>query len=495
MEARKIKYLCIAFFLSLSAYAQESVSLDLSKAIDMATANSLDMAQYVNDYRMATWQYRIYEAGRLPSVSFNLAPQYYRYITKRYDSNDNTDVYREQQTFNFSTGLGATQTFEPLGGTFYLNTSLDYLRNLGESNYTQYSTVPFKLGYRQDLLGYNALKWEKRIEPLKLEKAKKMLVYNREQVAERVTGYFFDLAMAQADYELALDNCSNADSLYIIGERKQKIASISQADLLTLKLDKINAHNSLRNAETLRRNAMKVLADYIGMDKMDSIYVVIPSSHADILVDMQEAVARMYQNNPSVLANRQTELEAEQTLDKIKKESAFSASVDASVGFNQVANQFSAAYRHPLQQDLVSVSLSIPLLDWGVRKGNKRVAQLSLDNSKVARRQNEQELEEELLSVIGDFHIQLDLIASAEEAVRLADLAYQQNKQRFIIGKVDVNSVTLALNRQQEARKNYISALQNYWQDYYKIRRMTLFDFQRKVNLTDEFNFEKCNSR
>ena len=68
---------------------------------------------------------------------------------------------------------------------------------------------------------------------------------------------------------------------------------------------------------------------------------------------------------------------------------------------------------------------------------------------------------------MNDFNIQQSLIASAEEAL---DLAVNRHTSRHAnvlsIGKADVNSLTLSLNRQQEAQKNYISALQNYWLNY-----------------------------
>ena len=62
---------------------------------------------------------------------------------------------------------------------------------------------------------------------------------------------------------------------------------------------------------------------------------------------------------------------------------------------------------------------------------------------------------------VSDFNIQQQLIASAEEALDLSILAYNETKQRFIIGKADINSLTLSLNRQQQAQRNFISALQN----------------------------------
>lgn len=50
--------------------------------------------------------------------------------------------------------------------------------------------------------------------------------------------------------------------------------------------------------------------------------------------------------------------------------------------------------------------------------------------------------------------------------------------------------LTLSLNRQQEAQKNYIQALQNYWLNYYKIRKLTLHDFESGMSLSDRFDFD-----
>lgn len=106
------------------------------------------------------------------------------------------------------------------------------------------------------------------------------------------------------------------------------------------------------------------------------------------------------------------------------------------------------------------------------------MARNNLNVVRIAARQEELSVEEEVIMTVNDFNIQQSLIASAEEALDLAVMAYEQTRQRFIIGKADVNSLTLSLNRQQEAQKNYISALQNYWLNYYKIRKLTLHDFE-----------------
>ena len=489
----KLRIVNICILLALCAtglQAQRSLRLSLQHTIRMANDSSLSAFRYQNMYLSGYWEYRSYKAARLPSLTLNITPApYYRYITQRYDSEQDLDVYREQQMYSANAGLSIEQNFDLLGGTFYIDTELDYMRNFGATKSTQFSTVPFRIGYSQNLLGYNAFRWDRKIEPLKYEKVKRQFIYNTEEVSEEAVNYFFSLAMAQAEYQLAADNVTTTDTLYAIGQQRQKIASISQADLLTLKLDKVNARNTLRNAEISLKRAMSALATFLNLDKNTRIELDLPSRPRAITVSADEALALAKENNPTYLEQRQNVLEAEQNVDKTRKESMFNASFNASVGFNQVANNLGAAYKNLLQQDLVSFSVSIPLVDWGVRKGKYNMAKNNLNVVKIAARQEEITLEEDVLMTVSDFNVQQELIASAEEALDLAELAYDETRKRFIIGKADISSLTLALNRQQEAQKNYITALQNYWLSYYKIRKLTLYDFDSGFSLSERFDF------
>ena len=180
-------------------------------------------------------------------------------------------------------------------------------------------------------------------------------------------------------------------------------------------------------------------------------------------------MAHLY--NPKYAELRQRRLESVQNLQYTKRSSAFNAQIDASIGFNQVADNFSDAYKKPLHQELVSVSVSIPLIDWCIRKGkvNKAKSDLAL--------------------AVNDFNIQGKLIKAAHEARDIASVAYQQIQRRFMIGKTDVNSLLLARSRQDDAQRNYITALRNYWTVYYHIQSLTLYNFEHDISLYDQFNF------
>ncbi len=478
---------CLLFTGSLSA----QLTLTLEKTIEIAADSSLEAFRSKNMYLAGYWEYRTYKAGRLPSLTLNLTPaQYYRDITRRYDSEKDIDVYRKQQSYYAYGGLSIEQNFDLLGGSFFLDTDLGYMRNFGDNTYSQFTSVPIRLGYSQSLLGYNPFKWERKIEPLKFDKVKKEFLYNMENINEEASRYFFELAMAQAEYDLAKENVASSDTLYRTGLQRHKIASITQADLLTLKLDAVNAKNTLQNKENVLKRAMFNLASYLNFDKNTEIRLQLPKRPGNMIISVDEAINYARENNPSFLELRQKILEAEQLVDKTKKEAMFNASVKASIGFNQVADNFKDAYHNPLQQDIVAVSVSIPIVDWGVRKGKHNIAKNTLNVTQISARQDELTIEEDIIMTISEFNIQQNLIISAEEALDLAQMAYAETKQRFIIGKADINSLTLSLNRQQEAQRNYISALSDYWVKYYKIRRLTLHDFEAGTSLSNLFDYK-----
>lgn len=476
----KIFSFFIAALLSVgSVQGAERITLSLERAVRMANDSSLAAFRYQNLYASSYWQWRTFKANRLPSLSLDVMPaQYNRYITQRYNYDEDIDVFRSQQIYMASAGLTLAQNIDFLGGSFYVESDLEYMRNFGSYRSNQFSSVPVRMGYRQSLIGFNQFKWEKRIEPVKYEKAKREFLYNMESVSEQVVSYFFALALAQSEYQLALDNLVSCDTLYTIGERRFKIASISQADLLTLKLDKVNAENTLENARISIKRARFALASFLGLDTDTEIEVSMPATPRVLDIPLDMAIEYARANNPTLLGHRQTVLEANRDLSRAKAEARFNASVNASVGFNQVANKIADAYRNPLRQDLVSVSVSIPLVDWGVRKGKVNTAHNTLNVAKIAARQEELTVDQDVTMTVNDFATQQRLVSSAIEALDLAELAYSQTRQRFIIGKADINSLTLAHNRQQDASKNYINSLQNYWLSYYKIRRLTLFDFE-----------------
>jgi len=485
MRIRKILLIAAAALCTLTAGAQRQVRLDILRTMELATDSSLSSDRYRSVYDQAKWNYEAYLATRKPQISLVSTPlEYDHYMVQRYLSDEDRDVYRQQRKLYSSASVQATQDIEALGGTLYGNAGVSFLRSFGAYNESQFSTVPILVGYKQELLGFNSLKWNKLLEPLKMQAAEKQFAYEQEEAATVAAEKFFDLALAQENHNIAKDYLASCDTLYAIGKRKFYIASISKAELLILDIDRTNAQNNLINTQISLRQAMQDLALWLKMDENTQIELIIPKAMMNLRIDPVEAVNKAQENNPTYITDRQAIVSAHKDLAKAKVERRWNASVDVKAGLNQVDNNLWYAIGHPLLQDYASISLTIPLLDWGAGKYKQLAAESALENTLTTARQNSETLELKVRQYVSDFNQRQTLVENTMKTQATAEEAYNATLQRFASGKASVSDITIAQNRWQMARQNYVNALKNYWLAYYELRKVTLYDFIAHKTIT-----------
>ena len=277
----------------LTASAQQKVVLDLDRTVRLATDSSLSVQKYQNVFYASQHRYLSWMASRKPQLLLESTPvKYERYMTQRYISYEDIDEYRQQRLLYSQAGINATQTMEPWGGQFYGTTQLGFTRTFGDQNQNQFMTIPISVGYKQDLLFYNPLKWARRIEPLKMARAEKELLYGIESTSEKAVEKFFALALAQDMVQMAMESLASSDTIYAIAQRRYKISSISKAELSILELEKTNATTALANARIARKRAVQDLATYLGMDRRTEIELVIPSVVGTLHIEADEEPVR-----------------------------------------------------------------------------------------------------------------------------------------------------------------------------------------------------------
>lgn len=482
---RRLFFIVTLTAATLGVSAQRKVTLDLNRTVALATDSSLTAEKYRSILDTYRFSFLAWQASRKPQITLDATPlQYEQYMVQRYISDEDRDTYREQQMLYSEAAVGMTQDIEALGGTLYASTGLGFLHTFGgDTNYDQFSTVPIKVGYRQDLLGFNALKWSKRLEPLKLKKAEKAYAYNLESTAAEAVDLFFQLALAQDQLRMAEENLQTCDTIYAIGCRRFKIASISKAELSILDLQRTNATNTMENAKILRDKASKQLATFLGMERDTDIELIIPTNHSPVKVDAEEALRYARENNPAFIETRQAVEEARMEMEKAKVERRLSLNIDASIGLNQVADKFWDAYRSPLRQEKAMVTLSVPLKDWGKRKNNYLQAQSRLSTAEKELSEATRDTELDVVTSVDDYNKRHDLTANSRKSLNIAQEAYDAMLTRFIKGQATVNDLSLAQNYWQTARQNYTQSLQNYWTAFYRLRQLTLYDFNKRKTI------------
>ncbi|PRY95877.1 TolC family protein [Marinilabilia salmonicolor] len=463
----------------------------LDDVIDLAHEQSLYSFRSKNMYLARYWEFRSYKADRLPILSLEATPvDYDRSVVNRFDSETGTEYFSQRSYFTSDASLSLRQNVPFTGGVFDVTSSLSRSQNLDDEDDIQYASVPVSVGFSQPLNGYNRFRWESRIEPLKFEKAKRDYLQSLEGLAIQATDYFFGQVTAEINLKIAETNYSNADTLYNIGKGRFEIGTVTQDELLDLELSLLNASMEVTRAKVNLRQSRAELSSFLGLEDNVVIECEIPDEIPELKIDPEKAMTLAIENNPDILDFQQRMLEAEQSIARARSESGLNANVRANFGINKNADEVGVAYGSPFaDQQQLRVSLSIPLLDWGLRKGQIQMARSNRDVTEATVKQERIDFEQELFIQIMEFNMQEKQVEISAKADTIAQRGYDVTKQRFLIDKVDVIKLNSARNSLDAARRNYISSLRQYWRSYYQMRQYTLYDFVDNQPLMQELDY------
>jgi outer membrane protein TolC len=480
----------IVCFLFLSQiHAQEKLYLTLDDVIQIASQQSLDAFKNENMYLANYWQFRYFKADRLPSLLMDATlMDFNRSMQKVYNYEENRDEFIERQDINSALALRLNQNVGFTGGQLFAQSSLAMTQKLGDENSSSYSSVPFSVGYSQSINGYNRLKWTAKIEPIRFERAKKTFIQAKEELALKANRLFFNLVDAQIDVGIEETNLANADTLYTIGKGRFQVGTVTQDELLNLELRYMNSSLALTRAKLELERAKAQLNSFLSFEKDANVECIIPDYNPLLQIAPDEAIYHALENNPEILNQKQRLLEEDRRVNQAKSETGVSGTVFALFGLNQNASEISNVYRDPSDRQQFRAGVTLPILDWGSRRGQLAMARSNREVERISINQEKIDFEQNVTLNVMEFNLQGNQVLNTAKADTIAQMQYDVTQQRFLIGKVDVTKLNLARNDREQARRAYINSLRSFWNYYFSIRRLTLYDFEKNVSLSEDFD-------
>ncbi len=467
--------------------SQRVMNLTLEEVVEIAKEQAPQAILAQHRFRASYWQHRSYRAEFLPGLSLSgTVPNFNRSITT-YTLPDGSDRFIERNIINTLASVSLNQNLGLTGGQVFMSSELQRVDNL-DIDSTSYRTTPVNIGFRQSLSGYNAYRWQREIEPLRFEEAKRNYISSIENVSFQAVNLFFDLALAQVNLEIAQLNYSNTDTLYRIAQGRYNIGTIPENQLLQMELSYLNAGTALNEA-TLDLEVRKFrLRSFLGYNETVDIELTVdpevPFIRPDLGIAMQEAL----NNNPEILQYERQLLEADRDVARARAERGFNADLFAVYGLTSSAPEFTDAYRDPQVSQRLQIGIQIPIVDWGLGRGRYRMAESSQEVVRTQVEQSRIDFEQNVYLEVMQFNMQYDQLDIAAKADTIAQQRYNVTRERFLIGRIDVRDLNDAQREQDVARRGYISALRDYWRNYYNLRRVTLYDFERDTPLTEDFD-------
>lgn len=468
--------------------AQELKRLTLDDVIRLSEEQSPNALMARHRFRASYWQYRTFVAQYRPSLTLSgTTPDYTTAYSRVWDSGTNQWRYISSNILQNIGSLSLTQNIGFTGGTISLQSDLT-LENDFEDNTNNYITAPISIRFVQPLFRYNSLKWEKRIAPLEYEEAKKNYLMSIENVHLQAVQYFFSLALAQINKQIAELNYSNADTLWKMSQGRYNLGTIAEDEMLEMQLSWLNTEIARKEADMNLRDREIRLRSFLGFNENVKVELILPSEIPDLQVDPQEVLELAHINNPEMISQQLNLLNAQSSVAQAKAEKGLNANLTASFGTRDQDPIFRQAYQDANQQQTIRLGISIPILDWGLGRGRYQMARSSLQLAQVTSQQQRSDFDANLILDVEQFNLQAEQVLTAAKSDTVAQRMFEVAYERFRIGKISVLELNNADTKKDSNRRAYVQALQNYWNYYYNIRSLALFDFVSRKPLETDYD-------
>lgn len=460
--------------------------ITLDEAITLARVQSVNAAVALNELKTAYWEYRTFRANLLPEVNLSATVPSYSKSYNSYQQSDGSYTFVRNNFMQMSGELSIDQNIWLTGGTLSLNTSLDFMKQLDGFKDERYMSVPIALTLNQPIFGVNTFKWNRRIEPVRYAEAKANFLSETEEVTMTTINYFFNLLLAKENVNIAKQNLENAEKLYEVAKAKRKMGQISENDVLQLKLNVLNAQSNLTDYESSLKSNMFQLRSFLALSEDEELEPILPDTLPSMIVNYQDALDKALTNNSFAHNIRRRQLEADYEVAKAKG-NLRQISLFAQVGFTGTDQNFRGAYDPLKDNQIVEVGFRIPLLDWGKRRGQVKVAKSNREVIQSRLQKETMDFNQNLFILVEQFNNQRAQLDIADEADQIAQRRYKTNVETFMIGRISTLDLNDAQVSKDQARQKHINELFYYWYYYYQLRSLTLWDFEKNTNIDADF--------
>jgi len=271
---------------------------------------------------------------------------------------------------------------------------------------------------------------------------------------------------------------------YEVSKNKVDAGISAREEMFQAELNLATTKSDFENKQVTLENAKDDFKLLIGMSLYDDL-LVIPNIAVDtVAVDIAFAIDQGLANRME-LRQREISIETSQfDLIQTKALNEFRGSLGLSLGLFGDNEKFGKVYDVPTDNETVSLSLTIPLWDWGERKSRIKATEATIESAKIT-------LEEEhnniILGVRKVYRNLLNLqnqIEIARQSVTNAQLTYDLNLEKYKNGDLTGMDLNIYQNQLSEKQLSFTNSLISYKLELLNLKIQTLYDFEKKVQVT-----------
>ena len=480
---RRVIHIVIFLTCTYTTFSQDTLRLTLQQVVDLSKSRSIASRQAATVKETKYWEWRTYRSNYQPQLSLSGTLPGYSKTFAQVLQPDGSIRFQPVRNDNSSLNLSFSQTIGATGGTIFGTTQLQRFNDFDRKN-VLYNGVPYAIGFNQPLWQFNSLRWDKRIEPLKFTESKQAFIESMEQVSISASGYFFDLLLAQVNLQVSETNMLNTRNILRIAHEKLELGKTSKNEILQLQLEELKAKKAVGIARRDMQIAVLNLRSYAGLSALENITLELPASTIEINADSEKVLSEAYANRSDAIAFVRRMAEAKRDVAKARGDNGLNVSLTANLGYSKSATSIDKLYRNPQNQQVVQMNFIIPILDWGRSKSRTKTAQANQQLTEYTVEQDKQIFAQQIITQVTLFDMMREQVVLTAQADSIASEKYQIAKDRYVLGNLSITDLSIAFQEKDQAKRDYIFALRDFWGAYYQLRYLSLYDFQKQQKIT-----------
>ncbi len=463
-------------------FKKDTLTLSLQNIVDLAVVQSSAVKNAQNRNINYYWRYKNFQSRFRPQLLLGGDLPNYAQTTTPVTQPDGKIEFKQIANLQTSANLSLNQSIPLLGTYVYAATSVYRIQDF-KNNSTEFSGTPFSVGFSQPLFAHNWMKWNKIMEPILYEQANKDFIESIEEISLSATQRFFRYLKVQTNFNLATSNLNNSRDNLKIAEAKRKLGQISENDFSRIQLSVFNAQKALNKAQMDLKNADFELKSYIGLDQDISINLNVPLNIIFFEINPEKALSEAKSNRKETPMYEYRLTEADRQLEEAKRNGGINATLRGSYGISNSAEFFPGIYENPEKEQIIRLTLSVPILDWGRSASAIKLAESQKDLVVYDVQKGKMDFEREVIVQVEQFGLLKDQLNTALEADKVAENGYLIALRKFQNGEISITDLNISLSERDSAKRDYIDSLRDYWEAYYNLRILTLYDFETESKI------------
>ncbi|MGF1565377.1 MAG: TolC family protein [Flavobacteriales bacterium] len=465
--------------MGLPLHAQNITELDRYLQAVVKEGFGSEIAQ--TQHAQAESDFKVFRSSMRPQLRLNAnLPTYSRTSTSVVQPNGSIAFQPLNQNLA-SVTVSATQPILLTGGTLFVEAGLDRFDDFGR-RFTQYNGVPVRIGYTQSLVGFNALKWDRRMATRQRGWAAQQHDVAINAVQREAANRYFNVLIARMNQRLAQSNREINAKLLRLAEERLALGKISLEEKLQmeseLKWAQLLAAQAAKEVEQTTLAMGELLKGKLTVDST----LRTPSVLGFDLPPLDVLVQLAVQNAPEVQSSELELAIRERDAAERRAQSGVNVQVYAATGLVQSGNQVSDIYQAPFNEQQIQAGVSIPLIDWGTRSGVKSSTQARVQQARLTLDQQRKAAEIAVKRAYLDIREIGARMALHEELLALAEERANISTERYTSGKLALTEWVLTQRNRDQMQRDYLISLRDLYLAYFELRLLTGYDIRAQRN-------------